>query len=123
MTPEEFVAALRTTVFEASTSPNVIRPAGRSPHEMLVQLSYWYDSLDQRGQTNVRRILRIVGYSTLFGVFAVLDGSRVIDDPPHGRLRLTYVGPDGTEVTLNEPQVEELHALWSAEVFPFTEEM
>jgi hypothetical protein len=123
MTPEEFVAALRITVFDASTSPNVIRPTGRSPHEMLIQLSGWYDSLDQYGQASVRQILRIGGYSTLFGVLAVLDGSRVIDDPPHGRLRLSYVGADGAEVTLNEPEVAELHALWSAEVFPFTEKM
>jgi len=120
MTPKEFVTALRITVFDQTTSPNVIRPTGRSPHEMLVRLSAWYDDV---GQANVRQIERIVGYSSLFGVFAVLDGSRMIDSPPHGRLHLSYLPMDGAEIVLNVPEVEELHALWTAEVFPFTEEM
>ena len=51
----------------------------------------------------------------------MLDGASVIDEPPHGTLRLVYVNPVGDEVRLNRPEVEELHALWTNEVFPYSE--
>ena len=53
----------------------------------------------------------------------VVGGARAVDDPPHGELRLTYVGPDGAEQPLSGPRPDrdELQSLWSAEVFPFTE--
>jgi hypothetical protein len=44
-------------------------------------------------------------------------------NPPYGELSLTYVGPDAVEQPLSGPgpDPDELHSLWSAEVFPFTD--
>ena len=61
----------------------------------------WYTSLPDRDQAMVRQAMRIAGYGAIFGVFAALDGSAAIDDPPHGQLRLIYISPDGSEVPLN----------------------
>jgi hypothetical protein len=53
----------------------------------------------------------------------MIDGVRQIDNPPHGELKLTYVDPDGTEYPLSGmgPDLDELHSLWTTEVFPYTE--
>jgi hypothetical protein len=81
----------------------------------------WYAALPDRDQAFVRHAMRIAAYSAVFGFFDVLDGARVVDNPPHGELRLVYAGPDGSRQQLNRPEVEELHALWTNEVFPYTE--
>ena len=66
--------------------------------------------------------MRIVAYAAVFNLFAVLDGSAIIGNPPHGQLRLTYVGPDRSEHPLNLNDrlsisaVDELHSLWTTEV-------
>jgi hypothetical protein len=93
MTQEEFVAIIKQVVFDPAVGEEALRPVG----------------------------------GAIFGFFAALDGSRSIDDPPHGQLRLTYISPDGSEVPLNltdqvsSREVDDLHALWGAEVFPYTE--
>jgi hypothetical protein len=87
----------------------------------------WYTGLPGRDKALVRQAMRIAATAPLFNFFAALDGSAAIDDPPHGQLRLTYISPDGSEAPLNLtgqasiPQVDELHALWTGEIFPYTE--
>ena len=127
MTQEEFVAAVKQVVFDSAASEKVLQPHGRQPHQVLVRMWEWYTGLPDRDQALVRHALRIAAYAAVFNLFAVLDGSAVIDDPPHGQLRLTYVGPDGREQPLNLndrvsiSEVDELHSLWTTEVFPYTE--
>ena len=59
-----------------------------------------------------KRSMRISAHGAVFGVFAMIDGVRQIDDPPHGELRLTCVAPDGNEQPLSGPggDLDELHA-------------
>jgi hypothetical protein len=121
MTPEEFVAAIRQSVFDSAASEGALQPRGRQPHEVLIQMWDWYTALPGHDQAHVQRAMRIAAYSALFGFFVVLDGVRAIDQIPHGELRLIYTDHDGNEQQLNRPEVEELHALWPAEVFPYTE--
>lgn len=127
MTQEEFVAVVRRRAFEAAISEKVLQPHGRQPHQVLVQMWDWYTGLTDRDKALVRHAMRIAAYASIFNLFAMLDGSKVIDDPPHGRLRLSYISPDGSEQPLNltdqmsPPEVDELHALWTTEVFPYTE--
>ena len=127
MTQEEFVAVVRQQAFEAAVSEKVLQPHGRQPHQVLVQMWDWYTGLTDRDKALVRQAMRIAAYASIFDLFAMLDGSKVIDNPPHGDLRLTYIGPDGSEQPLNLtdqvslPEVDELHALWTTEVFPYTE--
>ena len=84
----------------------------------------WYSGLPDHDKAMAQRAMRIAAYGAVFGFFAALDGSRAIDDPPHGQLRLTYINSDGSEVPLNLTdqigiqEADELHALWTGEVFP-----
>jgi hypothetical protein len=101
MTQEEFVAIIKRVVFDPAVGEEALRPAGRKPHEVLVRMWHWYTGLPAYDKAMVRQAMRIPGYGAIFGFFAALDGSRSIDNPPHGHLRLTYIGPDGSEVPLN----------------------
>lgn len=113
----------RRDVFDPAATEGTLRPTGSQPHQMLVTIWDWYSGLPRRDRALVRQAMRLSAYSALFGVFAMIDGARAVDDPPHGELRLTYVRPDGAEQPLSGPRPDrdELHSLWSAEVFPFTE--
>lgn len=127
MTQEEFVAVIRQVVFDSAVSEKALQPHGRQPHQVLVRMWDWYTRLPERDQAFVRHAMRIAAYGAVFHFFAALDGSAVIDDPPHGQLRLTYIGPDASEQPLNLTDqvsiadMDELHALWTNEVFPYTE--
>jgi hypothetical protein len=123
MTQEEFIAAVRRWAFEDAAAERALEPAGRKPHQVLVTLWGWYTALPERDKTLVTQAMRISAYGALFGVFAMIDGVRQVDDPPHGELRLTYFAPDGTEHLLSGPDLDELHSLWAAEVFPYTESL
>jgi hypothetical protein len=125
MTQEEFINAVRRWAFEDATAEKALEPLGRKPHQMLVTLWDWYTARPERDKTLVTQAMRISAYRALFGVFAMIDGVRQVDDPPHGELRLTYVAPDGTEHLLSGPGqgLDELHSLWAAEVFPYTERL
>ena len=121
------MAAIKQVVFDPAVRETELRPAGREPHEALVRMRDWYSGVPDHDKAMVRHAMRIAGYSAIFGFFAALDDSRAIDEPPHGKLRLTYISPDGSEVPLNLTdqvglqEANELHALWTGEVFPYTE--
>jgi hypothetical protein len=127
MTQEQFMAVIKQVVFDPAVSEMVLQPAGREPHQVLVRMWDWYTGLPGPDKAMVQHAMRIAAYGAIFHFFAALDGSAAIDDPPHGQLRLTYLTPDGGEVPLNltgqvsVPDVDELHALWTGEVFPYTE--
>jgi hypothetical protein len=127
MTQEEFVAIIKQVVFDPAVGEEALRPVGRKPHGVLVRMWDWYTGLPDYDKAMVRQAMRIAAYGAIFGFFAALDGSRSIDDPPHGQLRLTYISPDGSEVPLNltdqvsSREVDDLVALWGGGVFPYTE--
>ncbi len=127
MTQEQFVAVIKQVVFDPAVSEMVLQPAGREPHQVLVRMWDWYTGLPGPDKAMVQHAMRIAAYGAIFHFFAALDGSAAIDDPPHGQLRLTYLTLGGGEVPLNltgqvsVPDVDELHALWTGEVFPYTE--
>jgi hypothetical protein len=100
-----------------------LRPAGRKTHRVLVTLWEWYTALPERDKALVRHAMRILPYGALFGIFAMIDGVSQVGDPPHGGLKLTYVGLDRTEHPLSGmgSDVDELHSLCATEIVPYTE--
>lgn len=83
MTAEEFVAGIKSAVHDSATADvvaSVEAPSGRKPAPALLQLSEWYNALSESDKTNVRAMVLHGVQSALFGVFAVIDGVRVIED-------------------------------------------
>src|SRR5262245_22583207 len=75
-------------------------PPGRGPHPRGSALNLWFRRLPGPDQQMVMECVRDAAHSAVFGLLCVLDGVRVIDDPPHVDLLLTATNPDGTTTTL-----------------------
>lgn len=120
MTPEEFVAAMKLAVFDSASDPGGLEPTGRAPYDWSVLVWTWWLRLADHDKAMVRQVMRLTAHSSLFGVFAVLDGVRAVF-PGEGDLLLTFVDGERS-VLLNDPETgEELHDLWQQEVFPYLE--
>jgi hypothetical protein len=99
MTPEEFVAGVKTAVFESAVTGTMRQlaegPAGREPHLRARALSGWFSQLAADDQQMVAACVRDAAHAAVFGFLCVLDGSRVIDDPPHADFHLTAASQNG----------------------------
>jgi hypothetical protein len=118
MTPEEFVEALRRAALVAAVDGMeaiLERPPGRRPKPELVDASNWYRSLSEHDRRVMRQVMIMTAYQTVFGVLAVLDGARVIeDDPQKGEFRIIYK-KGGKEWDLTEQNGSPLHELLNDE--------
>jgi len=116
MTSQEFVSSIRLVAFEAaveSTLKAIQKPPGRRPTQALSALASWYDSLDDSDKQFVRDAIALAARQATFGMFAVLDGVRQIEDPgDRGVLELRYVR-NGISTLLNDPKAEFLHDLFN----------
>ncbi len=110
MNPTDFVDHLRRLVDDAAADEAQVltSPPGRSPDKSLVARSEWFLGLDAVGQDMARSLVRSGAFAALFGLCCELGGVRPIDNDG-GSLRLTYIGPDGTETLINNLDVVELH--------------
>jgi hypothetical protein len=99
MTPEDFVLAINKAAFDSAVTDTIHKlkagPPGRGAHPRGSALSLWYSERDADDQRMVLEIVRDAAHAVVFGVLCVLDGARVIDDPPHLDLRLTATGQQG----------------------------
>lgn len=113
MTADEFIDAIYLVVYMAAIDDamqDMERPPGRRPPQDLVELSTWFNGLADADKRRVGDVVRLAVDHAVFGMLAVLDGVRVIDDG--GRTELSLTSSDGT--VLNE--YPELHDLFRAKV-------
>lgn len=114
MTSEEFVEAVRQHVQHSAaeeTLENLRAPPGRSVAKDVRARSVWYNGLDPEAAAHVGRIVESAAHAAVFGLFAILDGVRTIDDAG-GEFELTYVGEK--RLVLNDPAAIGLHELLNA---------
>ena len=119
MNAEDFVSAIKARVHDAAVDDvieSVTQPSGRKPPASELQLSAWYNALDESNKANVRAMVLHGVHSALFGVFAVLDGARVIEDTPQKSDFLVVQRRDGTEQIISDP-ARPFHDLYQAEVW------
>lgn len=112
VTPEQFVDVLRLVVVDqaAQGTVNVLRsPPGRRLWPVDVRRSGWFNSLHESDQQIDAEVARSAAFMSAFSFCNILDGTTAFDSD-HGSLRLTYIGPDGSERVLNDPETCELHA-------------
>lgn len=118
MNSAEFVEAVKRYVRDVAVQDVItgyLEPPGRSPSRNLVELSNWYNSLDENERGMVNRIIKESVDAGLFGFFCVLDGVRAVEEPEdRGDLRLTYINNE-REILLNNSNEEYLHDLFNEE--------
>lgn len=124
VSPDDFVAALKTSVFDAAVDSTaaVLRdgPPGRKPGERSVALHEWFSRLPLHDQQLVLEVARDAAHSVLFGVLCVLDGVRAVADGSDSRLELSAVDGHGTTTVLN-PAGGDLHDRLNSLVHPPSE--
>lgn len=114
MNNEKFIEAIRHHVLDAAiedTIANLKNPPGRrvAPHERAA--SDWYNSLKDDEITFVNSTVTKAVHEGLFGLLAVLDGARTIDDGA-GKFELIYASDQ--RILLNDPKTIGLHDLLNA---------
>lgn len=112
--PEEFVDALRKVVLERAvenTLAIIEKPPGRRPRTELLQANAWFATLSEEDRATLRAVASMVARDAVFGVLAVLDGARVVEDTSEkGDFRLTF-SKGGRQWLLNPPDGPALHDL------------
>jgi hypothetical protein len=111
---EDFVEALRRHVGDAAVEDmiaNLKQPPGRRVPPAERARSDWYNALSPEDAKHVNSVIATAVHEAMFGVLAVLDGARTIDDEG-GRFELAYLADH--RVILNDPQAIGLHDLLNA---------
>ena len=114
MNGPDFVEALKRHVRDSAmedTIANLKSPPGRRVPPQERKRSDWYNGLSDEEAAHVNSVIATSVHEALFGLLAVLDGARTIDDEG-GRFELTYVADK--RVPLNDPQAIGLHDLLNA---------
>ena len=114
----KFVDAIRLVVEQPAVKECVESyddPPGRKPSDELTELSQWYKSLGGTDKEMLEKALQDAVRGSLFGIFCVLDGVRVIEDPEdRGELELSYV-KNGVRTRITDPNQNLLHDEYRAD--------
>lgn len=74
-----------------------------------------FATLSEDDRATLRSVASMIAHDAVFGVLAVFDGVRVVEDTPEkGEFRLTFL-KDGQEWELNPPDGIPLHDLLNQE--------
>ena len=115
MTTSDFVRALKEAVVKRSQQAvenTLISVPGRRPAPKLLELSNWYNALDESTKQIVNEIIGETVEQTTFNFLCILDGVSAIEDSEiKGHLELNYVSQKGEKSLLNDPEQEYLHDL------------
>lgn len=114
MDSQQFVDAIKRNVMDAAVDDTIGKlksPPGRKVSTEEKARSDWYNGLSATERAHVDRIIAIAVHEGIFGLLAVIDGSRAIDSE-NGLLELFYV--DSERVLLNNPEAIGLHDLLNA---------
>ena len=121
MTPKELVERIRQVVYNTTVTGCLTlmeKVPGRRPSPQLVALSQWFNQLPEADKQKVRSAIELAARQSIFGMFAVLDGVRQVEDTERkGTLELRYL-KDGQSQLLNDPNAELLHDIFTQIVPP-----
>jgi hypothetical protein len=120
MKPEAFIKSIKTVVHDSgvrSVVETLTHPGGRKPPQRLVALSNWFASLSASDRARVEQVVQLAVHSGVFGLLAVLDGVRSIEDgKDKGSLELSYRRDNGSE-SLTKPSQEMLHDIYQSHTY------
>ncbi len=115
MNGREFVEAVKLSVRDSaitSTIRQISDPSGRQvPRKQRIRAD-WFNSLDKADQDMVKSVIQEAVHQAVFGMLAVLDGVRPIEDAGEkGCLELWYIGKE--KKLLNKKNKILLHDLYN----------
>lgn len=117
MNQEEFIRIIKIAVEQPSIDgvvSNLKQPPGKQPEQSLVQLSVWFNQLNEVEKGQVKNIIKMAVNHSIFGFLCVLDGVRSIRETNDGIdpvLKLIYDDSEN-EIVLNDPEQDFLHDIY-----------
>jgi predicted transcriptional regulator len=119
MNSEEFVKSIIEVVREESISDSIedlVDPPGRKPSSEDIELSSWFNQLNDKDKEIIAKVVKRATDTTIFGFFTVLDGVRAIEnDSNKGKLELYYKKNENINL-LNNNQDEYLHDIFNNQI-------
>jgi len=112
MNTEMFVEAIKRHVCSAAVEDMLEKlrnPPGRRVPVEIKERSSWYLNLSEADAKIIEHIVVSAVNEAVFGLFAILDGSRVIED---GRFELVHVNEE--RILLNDPDKIGLNEIFNA---------
>ena len=120
MNSEGFIKSIKKVIHDDVVSGLIgylENPTGRKPPKSLVHLSEYISNLSQNEKSTLQKIIAHATHSKIFGLLAVLDGVRAIENSSgKGELKL-YWEKGEERILLNDPEGEDLHDLYQSEVY------
>lgn len=121
MSLDIFMHGIKENVRDAAVEDTIEQlksPSGRNPKRKHVEQSEWFNSLSQSDQSMVISVLHEAVDESLFGLFAILDGVRDINDSVDetygGRFEVLYVDNNNNRLILNSENNVDLHDAYNA---------
>ena len=115
MNAKDFIDTVRTVVVESSVKSmenNLETPPGRRPDKRLIDMSKWFNGLNDAEKKMVTGLIKESVEISVFGFLCLLDGVTAIEDTEaKGKLELFYE-KGVNRVLLNDPKQEYLHNLF-----------
>jgi hypothetical protein len=111
----KFVEAIIEVVRQgaiSNTLENLEKPPGRRPPKEDIQMSEWFHKLNEDDIKKITKVIEIAVDDSLFGICAVLDGVRAIENDNKGILKLIYENGQ-TKILLNNIEEEFLHDIYN----------
>ena len=112
MDAKEFVETIRKHVQEPAVKDLIktfTAPSGGKPRDVLVKVSEWRARLTSDEQQLFDEVIKESVRVALFGLFAVIDGARVVDSNVE-RFIIGALDFQGRKVELNEDGNVDLHS-------------
>ena len=121
MTAIEFIKRIKQVVYDSSVDSCLSllqKPPGRKPSAKLVELSQYLNNLSEYDKEMILSIIKLASGQAIFGLLAVIDGVRQIEDSEtKGSFELRFIN-GGNSVLINDPNEEYLHDIFNQEVPP-----
>ena len=105
---ESIVKYVRDSAVEDTVS-NMKEPPGRKPRHKGHELSEWYTNQSARDKEMIEKALYEAVDESLFGLFAVIDGVRTIENSTNKGTFKLHFEKDGESTLLNDENNEFLH--------------
>jgi hypothetical protein len=121
MDSEYFIKAIVSCVRESAVEDTLSvmkKPPGRKPRKKDVELSEWYNKQSLSDEEMIKNALYEAVDASLFGIFAVIDGVRTIEDSQNKGVFKLYFDKDGEKKLINEENNEYLHDIYNSIIKP-----
>lgn len=112
----EFIEAIKIVVKETAINDiksMLTNPPGKKTGREKIELSKWYNNLNENDKSFIHTIIRESVEISVFGFLCVLDGVRAIEGREKGELKL-YYEKNTLSILLNDFNSEYLHDLFNA---------